>query len=278
MSNVNDYLDQMDEKEDYEKSSIGIVREIKIETGWHGYEKGCGHDFWKYWRPFDLKSEKSGEEMKTAYLSSKDMLESDGLEKNPAKSFKITTYPDSADKNEMRDLYAVWMEDVFALISKSVRDNNLPLNEKFWGRVSFVPDPNAVAKGEEGKTEEYEGRKTYPNIRVPVQKFANEQEALDFVAANSNNASTSSAISEAAQSNAESIITDWEKARTGVLPYPGIPDYERNFPALPEKITPSQRVDYENQIVKWLANDVWQVAISDIEQLIEQLVAGEISF
>ncbi len=283
------------DKEDYEGGAgVGIVREIKIETGWHGFE--AGHDFWKYWRPF-----KNKDEMKPAFFSAKETMETDkklkdkiereamereAMENNesympslpkkapkvPAKAIKITIYPDSEDKGEMRDLYAVWMEDKYAAIAKSLRENELPLHQKFWGRISYTPDPDAVAKGEEGKTESYNGNATFPNIRVPVQAFKNKQEAMEFVKSNQPAQSSNGSYSDVAMSQftketlescAEDILADVKNT------YEGIPHSMAKGADLPIKPTspnPKLHGDYEQLVLEYVAV-IWEIEVSDITKL-----------
>lgn len=265
MSDVyNQFLDEMEEKEDYEQSeSAGIVREIKIETGWHGFEKGCGHDFWKYWRSF-----KNSEEMKPAYDSSLEALELDRLKKKPAKAIKVTIYPDDVTKSEMRDLYAVWMTDTYALISKSLRENKLPLGEKFWGRVSYVPDPNAVSKGEAGKTEEYEGKKIFPNIRIPVQKFDDKQEAMAFIEANQPSDSNVASNKYSAKAMKSFTVERLEMSTVDILAtYDNALNGNQYMKKeLPDAPVPFNLSEYEIILKKYTA-DIWEIDPSDVDIL-----------
>ncbi len=236
--------------------------------GCHGL--GRGHDFWKYWRSFSSK-----DEMKPAFFSTKEAMTLDGSSKSPAKAIKITIYPDSEDKNEMRDLYAVWMADKYSTIAKSLRENKLPLNQKFWGRVSYIADPDAVAKGEAGKTEKYNGQATFPNIRVPVQAFASEQEAIAFTEANrpvdnpSNEYSAKAMASfsvEALEANGEEILKNLDEASRGIQ------WMDKPLPKSPSPpVTDEALVAHMEAVKKYIA-DIWKIEPDDIDTLSTKVV------
>jgi len=267
MSNVKQIDEKMAEYDNV--PSMGIVGEIKIEFGFHCYIEG--NDFWKFYRGFNKP-----EDTQAAFLSAKDAVENaggDARQLRPGVCVKI--YADVLSRDtpyaaDLREFTPRWQEGAYSMILDAI--GSLPIGEKFYGQVQYKANPYHVAKGEAGKTsEDREGNPAYPTIRVPVQKFT-KQEAIDFVAANSNTSNVST-ISDAAQSNAQEILDNWAIAQQGNCPFPDTPEYTKSFPLMPEKMTPPERKGYENQVVQWLAK-VWEVTASDIDQLIAQ----EISF
>lgn len=250
-----DFLDQMEEKEDYARGGGGIVREIKIEIGWHGYEKGCGHDFWKYWRPFNLSDK---EERKEAFLSSQKTLRQDKLKKIPAKAIKVTIW--NPGKNENRDLYPIWAEDKYAIMSNSIVENKLPLYEKFWSFLAYTPDTSK-------EKVEYEGKWNHPNMKIPVRIFANEEESMAFIEANqpvqpgsngySDMAMTNFQSVETLELNSEEILGHLVKAMSG------------------EKIMGKELPDnlQDEESIKRYVADIWDIEPSDIDILESKEIA-----
>lgn len=68
-----------------------------------------------------------------------------------------------------------------SLIIKNIEEKGLPVYEEFWGRYVFEPNPYHVAQGESAKVEKVMNdgttRKFWPSFVLPVEAYANEDEA-----------------------------------------------------------------------------------------------------
>lgn len=181
---MNDILREMHEagqEFDGGQKGSGIVGRIKIEFGFHTYIEN--NDFWAFWRPYKTPPDKD-----EAYASACDAVTNAGGDlKQLRPGIKITVYADVLSRNEpyamdLMEFTPAWQEGAYKMIYNSMLENELPFNDIFYGQVVYKANPYHVAKGEAGKTsEDQNGNPAYPTVRVPVQKFANQKEAQDFV-------------------------------------------------------------------------------------------------
>lgn len=269
--NIDQYLKDMDEKmaEFDNVPSLGIVGRVKVEFGFHCYIEG--NDFWKFYRGFSKP-----EDTQAAFLSAKEAVGNAGGDaKKVRPGICVTIYADVLSRDmpyaaDLREFTPRWQESSHNMILDAIRNSDLPVGEVFYGQVQYKANPYRVAQGEAGKVaKDRDDNPAYPVVRVPVQKFANEQEAKDFVGANSiadNDDTILPNFSELARSNypdsdslkssAEEISVWLAKAHQGIA----LNNDAENFP-LPIPPTPGN-------LKKYIAA-IYQIEASDIDLLQE---------
>lgn len=271
--NISDYLKEMEEAgaEFDSQSGAGIVGKIKIEFGFHMYVEN--HEFWEFWNVFGKP-----DEAQLAYSNTcKAITDIEGDVKGVRRGIKVTVYADvlSRDEPYSTDLSAFtpsWQEGAYQMITDSILENNMPLNDIFYGQVLYKANPYHVSLGEEGKTaEDQNGNSAYPTVRVPVRMFKSKLQATNFVTENDFYQDSQDEISTETQSNANEILADWEKSKMGECPYPDVPDYVKSFPTKPSKMTPIENAAYEILVKSWLI-EIWDIPLSDLEKLLAEVV------
>lgn len=187
----NEFLKQMDKAgEKYSGSGgQGIVGRILIEFGFHRWVSG--HEFWNFWKPVAKL-----EEMDTIADEVNARLLKAGNTEGPSFGIKVTVKKDVLSRDEpykadLLEFTPKW-QDGYQLLLGSMETANLPVGEVFYGRVQYKANPHFVKMGESGKKEtDQNGNPRYPSLRVPTEKFANEQVARDAVGDSGSSATNS---------------------------------------------------------------------------------------
>ncbi len=273
----NQFLDKMDEagdEFDSGGSSIGTVGRMKIEFGLHHYSENYSSEYWKFWRPY-----KSPQETQSAYSSAKEAMELAGEDvKMLQNGLKVTVFSEGIlagnAKVDLSKFCAKW-KDAGKLILESARKEQLPINDIFYGQVKYTSDPYFVSLGEDGKTKEYDGKKMFPTFMLPVQKFANKQEAAAFVESNQpepmafvdSNTYSDKAMTQFTARRLEMCAVDiFEDVRSAYSGAPNEMAKEVDLPIKPETSNPRVMRLYEDEILVYVAN-VWGIEGEDINKL-----------
>ncbi len=268
MSN-SDFLNRMRKAgEKYSGSGgAGIVGRILIEFGLHRYV--TGHEFWSFWKPVIEENE-----MDIIAGELKARMQEAGNTDEPSFGVKITIKKDILSRTEpykadLQEFIPAWQKDSFDLIYDAIEKSDLPVNEIFYGRIQYKANPFFVKKGEDGKTEtDQHGVPRYPSIRLPVEKFSNEQTAKDAAGGSSSSVSTTSQWSEKAfkaynlkgdmsslESSTAQILKCLKDAGEGIAFNNDAETYELPVPPTPPNLK------------KYIA-DIYNIESSDIDLMI----------
>ncbi len=275
MSDVySEFLDQMEEagdKFDSGGSSIGAVGRVKIEFGFHYYDDSYGSEYWRCWGHY-----KTPEDTNAAYLRVKEIAGENY--KSIENGLRVTVFSENLlagnAKIDLSKFCAKWKE-TGKLILENMREKQLPFNDIFYGQVKHTADPYAVAKGEGGKTKEYKGKMTFPTFLLPVQMFANKQEALTFIEANqpANNSSSEYSAKamanfqkeEVLESNQQDIFSDVKMAYEGKKLLAAKAKH-LELPVKPVATNSRSIIIFQNEILEYVAG-TWDIEAQDIVSL-----------
>lgn len=252
-----DFLKQMSEagKKFDSGGGIGCVGRILVEFGFHGYPKvkGSGLDFWFAWRPAtDI------DDMERAKLDCQAKLNEHKAEVQARFGMKITIFKDAFTGPYNRDLAEFipeWSRNglIYNTVLDMLMENEIPVNEVFYGQAIYKADPYQMSLGEAGKiATDKDGNlfdpPRYPTIRVPVKVFKDEAAAKTFVAEQGNSrgiewseVAVANFGSEGPSDDLQAEIVKWYNEAKAGKPYA---NDATTYAGLPDKPTEDEAKEY----------------------------------
>jgi len=167
---------------------LGLVGRTLVEFGFHGYPKvkGSGLDFWFAWRVANDVAD-----MERAKLDCQAKLNEHKVDAQARFGIKVTIYKDALTgpyNGDMTEFIPKWSRDgiIYDMVFNTLIENDIPLNEVFYGQSAYKANPYNLSLGEAGKTAKDKDDNLfdpprYPTLRVPVKVFKDEAAAKAFL-------------------------------------------------------------------------------------------------
>ena len=198
MSNEGSWIDQAEHDAQKASGGGGIVAQCEINRGYKVFVAGLGNR--ESFFAFDPTNESS----KKAALGK---AQSSGGK--PQDAIELVVYKTSVKGREVtwKDdrffTYPLWTDAFKTVFLPAVKEHKPPLSKKFWGKVSFAPDPSGRKKKEPNPTT---GELENELVAFVSQVYASEAEA----SADASTASTNG--NGQAEVNDPMVPADYSKA------------------------------------------------------------------